>query len=293
MLKKLYSAIILALVFTAQASLHAQCLPPNPLGITVTIGSSNPTAAIHWLPVSGATSYNYAIMLFPSPPPSIATTTTNNVITVAGLQPNTKYSVCVQSNCPGGPSVWNCDTFNTNVPPVICDTPASLTAFATGPNNAIGGWQPVNGAVAYDYQLAARGSSPGNITATSFAGFAISGLKPGTVYDVCVRARCSNSLSSSWVCDSFFTTWATNVENVMAHPVSIYPNPVTDKCYIDAGSETISDLTVVDVYGRITYSLSKPLHGEAVIDMSGYPAGAYTMRYRTSSGVYHQQLQKL
>lgn len=70
-------------------------------------------AVVWWGATAGATSYEYYVAPHPSTPPATASTTSNNVVIVNGLNANTTYDVCVRGKCGTYYSAWKCDTMHT------------------------------------------------------------------------------------------------------------------------------------------------------------------------------------
>ena len=75
----------------------------------------------------------------------------------------------------------------------------------------------------------------------------------------------------------------TGIEDKLANNVSIYPNPVKDRLYIETESE-IEDIVVFDIYGRHQVTES-PSHQEMIsIDISNLNSGVYFVKINTAEG---------
>ena len=75
----------------------------------------------------------------------------------------------------------------------------------------------------------------------------------------------------------------TGIEDKLANNVSIYPNPVKDRLYIETESE-IEDIVVFDIYGRHQVTES-PSHQEMIsIDISNLNSGVYFVKINTANG---------
>lgn len=88
----------------------------------------------------------------------------------------------------------------------VCDDPVGLTIQSIGPAGATAFWSSLSGTS----QIAwgPSGFTPGTPgqTGITTGNYAISGLNPGTTYDVYIRDTCSNGLLSGWVGPVSFTT---------------------------------------------------------------------------------------
>ncbi len=91
-------------------------------------------AIVWWGATTGATSYEYYVAPHPSSPPATVSTTSNNVVIVNGLTPNTTYDVCVRGKCGSYYSAWKCDTLHTTTGINNLDTQDAVNVYPN-PNN--------------------------------------------------------------------------------------------------------------------------------------------------------------
>ncbi len=87
-----------------------------------------------------------------------------------------------------------------------------------------------------------------------------------------------------------FVESVTGNNGATADGISIYPNPVATTLWIKRGVETIDLLEVVDLSGRIVYSVND--FNEESINLSGMSSGYYLLRLTIGDKVYHQQFTK-
>ena len=75
----------------------------------------------------------------------------------------------------------------------------------------------------------------------------------------------------------------TGIEDKFTNNISIYPNPVKDRLYIETESE-IEEVIVYDIYGRHQVTES-PSHQEMIsIDISNLNSGVYFVKINTANG---------
>ena len=75
----------------------------------------------------------------------------------------------------------------------------------------------------------------------------------------------------------------TGIEDNFTNNISIYPNPVKDRLYIETESE-IEEVIVYDIYGRHQVTES-PSHQEMIsIDISNLTSGVYFVKINTANG---------
>ena len=71
------------------------------------------------------------------------------------------------------------------------------------------------------------------------------------------------------------------IEENNSQDINVYPNPVTDRLYIDA---EVEEVEVYDVYGRHQVAKTSSHQGDLSIDVSGLNSGVYFVRIKTDSG---------
>ena len=137
-------------------------------------------------------------------------------------------------------------------------------------------WNVVEGATAYN--VYADTALLVNVTDTTFT---VTGLTANTQYCFAVAAVNSTDESekSAVVCA---TTWVDAIEELSAS-FNIYPNPVSDKLYIETLTQTHTlTVEIYDVYGR----QQSMVNGQqsTVIDVTNLNSGVYFVKVVTSEG---------
>jgi endoglucanase len=144
----------------------------------------------------------------------------------------------------------------------------------TGTGSSTGTWTvtgPAGATVTFTPSATSANATANGLTATGVYTFK---------YTVAGTAPCASTFATSTVTKS--TTTATNSAYLYEN-VELYPNPVTDKLYINMSKiDGQKTLTVVDVMGRIVYETE---NGDVEnIDMSTLSKGMYFVHVKTESG---------
>lgn len=77
------------------------------------------------------------------------------------------------------------------------------------------------------------------------------------------------------------------IEDAASAGIIIYPNPTDGVLNIALGDINGVDVQLFDLQGKMMYSGT-----ETVIDLTGVPAGIYTLRITTEDGIYHSKVVK-
>ena len=80
---------------------------------------------------------------------------------------------------------------------------------------------------------------------------------------------------------SFKIAGEEKIEENKSQDINVYPNPVTDRLYIDA---EVEEVEVYDVYGRHQVTKTSSHQGDLSIDVSRLNSGVYFIRINTDSG---------
>jgi agmatine/peptidylarginine deiminase len=80
---------------------------------------------------------------------------------------------------------------------------------------------------------------------------------------------------------SFKIAGEEKIEENKSQDINVYPNPVTDRLYIDA---EVEEVEVYDVYGRHQVTKTSSHQGDLSIDVSRLNSGVYFIRIKTDSG---------
>ena len=237
-------------------------------------------ATIGWTPVGAETAWNVRVYntVYDETFRSTAAT-----YTVEGLTAGVAYNVDVQPICGSGADVdgpWTGSpvTFTTDVCQPVADV---VVGGITGTSVSVG-WTPSPGSNMWRVEYGTSGFSHGEQIASLDVvenPYTITGLEPGTMYDVYVATVCDGNLISAWSQPATFETSSDGIVNVDAGgDMSIYPNPVSG-AFVVEWRETGSPcrIDIVDVNGRI--AASADVNGtRAVFDASGMSKGAYFVR---------------
>lgn len=121
----------------------------------------------------------------------------------------------------------------------------------------------------------------------------ISGLAASTTYYYRVRAEKTGVTGQGTFSDvvSVQTDYTTSDMQIDNGSVRVYPNPATDKLYIEAESlQKVKTVKLYDLRGRLIMSVQKPFSNE--IDILGFSAGVFLIEIATENGVFVDKLIK-
>lgn len=82
---------------------------------------------------------------------------------------------------------------------------------------------------------------------------------------------------------------STHIANVLDIPISIYPNPATDKLYFDFTKQNINKIQFFDVTGKVVYT-NKEVDQNESIDLSGFVSGIYIVQVHTTRDVFTSKI---
>lgn len=255
------------------------CMVPD----TIYTNISGTSVALSWPAVTGATAYEYYWGTPPMTPPATTSKISSASLLIQGLARGVKYSFCMRSQCSSNNfSPWKCTDITI---PILCPAPDTLTATSQTSTTALATWSSVAGASGYEYFSGPSPTTPpGSGIAISQTSLAFNGLYPGTMYDICVRAKCGTEYSN-WVCSTFTTPVAIRAIN-KENTVSIYPNPAGDA--INLQFEELADVKAIylrNVLGQVCRKVSNWRKGDQV-DISGMTGGVYQISVVTNDAVY-------
>ncbi len=210
------------------------------------------------------------------------------------LLPETKYYVLVRSICdtirkPTSQywqvSDWNAIDSFTTLP--CCDAPLNVRMSEITSTTATATWDPVYTSTKYEYTvMTTPGPQPsaGTKTFNTYAG--LQGLTSAKTYYFCVRALCTPTPLSNWSCVPFSTENTLGIGNLATEgpEVSVYPNPVKNIVTVSVEKANKGALvTITDVAGRVVYTQGMDTE-KAEINMSGWNAGLYFVKYVSEAG---------
>jgi len=140
-------------------------------------------------------------------------------------------------------------------------------------NNEAGGTVSGGGTYSHGYQA--------TIAANPASGYIFSGWMDGDLI-VSATPQYSFTVVKDLEIKAIFTL-STNVSE-MDSPFKIYPNPATDKLFINAGSMAINKIELIDSTGRVVYT-DKEVSQNKTIDLSGFLSGFYFVRVHSAEDV--------
>ena len=159
------------------------------------------------------------------------------------------------------------------VPPVA---PKNLTVVPASATSVKLVWGAVGNALTYNvYQGEEK------IATTELPSYTVQGLEADTEYCFTVTAvnEVGESEKSAEACGK---TKTDGIEE-LATSLNIYPNPVSDKLYIETEVE-IEEVVVYDVYGRHQVTETPSRQGNLSVDVSNLNSGVYFVKVVTENG---------
>ena len=218
-------------------------------------------------------------------------------VTFNGLSHNTDYVVEVRPRCSDeltGP--WSEPfTFRTEG----CLAVDAVTVVAVTDTSAILRWTVADDQSTWEVNYGPVGFVEGegvmtvvdgpSVGAGWETGTVLTGLEPGTVYDVYVRAVCDGRYRSEWSARTTFTTTGTQgIVPTEENPLfTVYPNPFKESVRIKVavGDFRPSSFVVTDLYGRrMQVQLVDEGAGEYSLDLKHLPQGSYLLTLTAGEG---------
>lgn len=167
------------------------CTAPSGLNIT-NIGQT--TATGNWNAVSGALSYKFEYKASSSGTWIVASTTSTSY-NMTGLSPATTYNTRVKTVCSSGESSYS-GTVDFTTAGGTCPTPTNLAASNITETSATVTWSAASGALSYNFQYKLSSSNSWYQVNVPGTGVNMTGMTPGTNYDVRVQSVCSGGTSA-------------------------------------------------------------------------------------------------
>jgi uncharacterized protein YaiE (UPF0345 family) len=257
------------------------CNAPTQLfydGLGTTTNNIGWTAAIP-APSNGYV-YCYSTVNDPYNSAAITLNTTNTVVTLSNLLPNTTYYFWVKSNCGSTQSSWAQGGSFTTYSTSTCNAPTQLFYDGLGSTTNNIGWAapipvPSNGYV-YCYSTVNDPFSSAAITGNTTDTFAVlSNLLPNTTYYFWVKSNCGTT-QTNWVSGGSFTTYALGIDTFSMDKIKLYPNPVKSIFTISLDKK-ITKVSVFNLLGQevLTKSVNS---NETTVDVAHLTAGTYLVK---------------
>jgi len=77
----------------------------------------------------------------------------------------------------------------------------------------------------------------------------------------------------------------TNSSPGFKNSIHVYPNPATNKLFVNAASKAINKIQLIDITGKVVYS-NITVNQNAIIDLSRFKSGLYFVQVYTASNMY-------
>jgi len=261
--------------------------PPTVSNLTTT------SATITW--VGSALTYGYTVGtgLLLCPSNSTVTSTSGNSVNLAGLLPNTDYTVCVRVNtCNGGnaPSEWSSIRFTTGGGMGACPAPGIPIVTGVTATTATLTWAAALGATSYKYTRGTSSTCPNGTESTVVSNtVTLTGLTSGTTYYFCVRSDCNGSLSG-YQSVRFTTNFTGNKPGVSfvgdEMEYSVYPNPANEDINLalnnyPAGKNV--NVQIINQLGQtmVSHRFTNESNHVETIRVDQLPDGIYIMSVQT------------
>lgn len=249
------------------------------------LGLGVDSARVAWRKLGHASNYEYVVDQDTNDPISTTpvTSTTDTAFTIKQLTEGITYYIHIRAKCPGGEmSDWLLDSFTTLI---VCRAP-QLKVDNIDADRAIVYWDPVRTAVKYEYEISTSSTPLGKGTTIEKTSFLAYPLKDNQTYYFHVRSRCVDqgiNNSSDWA-TATFTTFPTSVNNTNKDGFAFvaYPNPVKDVLTVKVTGQGIAanaSVMVMDMAGRVLYSIAVANNNAIEIDMSHFANGVYMVKY--------------
>ncbi|MCC6815195.1 MAG: fibronectin type III domain-containing protein [Saprospiraceae bacterium] len=173
-----------------------------PTGLSIS-NITNTSATASWNSVSGANSYDFEYKLSTSGTWTVVNVTVTNY-SMTGLTAGLTYNTRVKAKCTDGNSNYT-STVNFTTTGGSCNTPTGFNVSNITTNSATCSWNAVTGAVSYNFQYKLSTSQTWSTYNTTSTGVNLTGMTPGTSYDVRVQTVCSSG-NSAYTSVITFTT---------------------------------------------------------------------------------------
>jgi len=256
----------------------------NVTATTVDVAWTNGGTETNWIIEYGATGFAHGSGVTINP--------ATNPQQITGLTAETDYDIYVRADCgSGNVSDWTgpkaVTTTATTPPPPTCDPVTAIVTSNVTATTVDVAWTNGGTETAWSITYVPTGGTPGDgpiISATN--PYRITGLAPGTSYDIYVQANCGSGSLSSWtgpetVKTAELSSGLNDLEFISN--VSLFPNPATNEVSLQFTLSEISDITikVIDLNGKVmeTQNINNAISGSntTTLNVSNYANGIYSV----------------
>lgn len=246
-----------------------ECNKPSNLLIS---NITDTSADMLWSKMTNAGAYEYAVD-FNNQPPVSGIHTSAITAHVGDLLPNSKYYVHLRSSCfVADNSSWRLDSFVTKI---TC-YPPQVQVNNLGTSQPYAFWNAVPASIGYEYALRKDSfNAPAFGTTTYNTNASLTLPEDGSDYFLYVRTKCNSMFTfSNWAVTAL-RTGSTGISGIQGRHISVYPNPVQNKMYIDGAGK--GNYTITDVTGRVLLqgSISS---GATEVNTAALTPGLYLLR---------------
>jgi hypothetical protein len=276
-----YSAWVTATFTTAPF-----CNPPLLYVSNVYTNVNTAGATVNWS-ANNITDFEYILDQTPVAPVGNGIPTQQLQKTYTGLLAATTYYFHIRSVCtPCNHSPWITVSFTT---PPRCTQPLNLAINNITTNSALLSWDPVAGAIGYQYSVDQSYNPPvaGTFTAstTAIAG----GLLSGAVYFLHVRTDCDSGNYSPWSTETFTT----------ADPTCLKPNNVHETGYTQTSATFAWNVVNGNTGYEVVVNTSASVNFGDQVNSTGFPGYTasnltpntdYFFHVRTKCGPNHHSI---
>lgn len=259
------------------------------------------SAGIGFVLHANASGYTVTYQAAGGPVQTVSPVPTASPVTLTGLVPGTRYTVCVASTCLNGlASSPRCaPDFTTTGTAPTCAAPTAVVAASTGPTTARVSFTPAAGVPSYTVTYTAAGGTAQTLTPNPTASpVALTGLLPGVAYTVTVASNCAGGTTSLPALVTLATPLASRA-SAQAELLRVFPNPAHHSVTLTVPATLLrhsSLLTLSDAMGRtVRQQVISPPAGPATathleVNLTGLAPGVYHVRLLSSAGPLTKRL---
>ncbi|MCC3160623.1 fibronectin type III domain-containing protein [Hymenobacter sp. 15J16-1T3B] len=220
---------------------------------------------------------------------------TASPVALAGLTPNTQYTVSVVSNCAGGQTSAAATATFTTLPTATCAAPTGVAVSGVTSTAATVTFTPAAGAGSYTVTYTPTGGAALTVVGTG-SPVALPVLTPNTTYSVTVASTCGSTTSAPSTAVTFSTLVTASSNGALAQQVQLYPNPAQRSFWLEVPASLSRKAVTVTLFNSIGQqvqqrTLPAAANGsKAAFDVAPLPRGVYSLHLTTEAGVLIKRL---